>query len=134
MADLSALVTAFYRDLWNRWDDAAVPDVLAEDFSFRGTLGDRTHGCDQWRAYRDKVRRAAPDFTNTVLDLVVQDDRAAARLRFAGTHEGELLGIAPTYRPFAYEGAAFFAGAGGLLADAWVLGDIDGLRRQLQQP
>jgi predicted ester cyclase len=134
MPDLSALVTSFYRDLWNRWDDAAVPHVLAADFSFRGTLGDRTHGRDQWREYRDRVRCAAPDFTNTVLDVVVQGDRAAARLRFAGTHEGELLGIAPTHRSFAYEGAAFFTGAGGLLSDAWVLGDIDGLRRQLQRP
>jgi predicted ester cyclase len=128
MPDLSALVSSFYRDLWNRWDDAAVPDVLAEDFSFRGTLGDRT----QWREYRDKVRRAAPDFTNTVLDLVVQGERAAARLRFTGTHDGELLGIAATHRSFGYEGAAFFTAAGGLLAAAWVLGDIDGLRRQLQ--
>jgi hypothetical protein len=30
-----------------------------------------------------------------------------------------------------YTGAAFFTAANGVLVDAWVLGDLDSLRRQL---
>jgi predicted ester cyclase len=125
------LVTRFYHRLWNEWDDAAVADTLAAGFVFRGSLGDQTKGRDGWRRYRDKVRAGSADFRNEIVDLIVDGDRAAARLRFSGTHSGPLLGLEATGRPFSYAGAAFFTVAGDLLAEAWVLGDLAGLRAQL---
>jgi steroid delta-isomerase-like uncharacterized protein len=125
------LVTQFYQRLWNSWDDEAVERVLSEGFSFRGTLGDETVGRDGWRRYRDTIRRAAPDFTNTIVELIVDGERAAARLNYTGTHRGPLLGVAGIGRAFGYSGAAFFRSSRGQLVGAWVLGDIDGLRRQL---
>ena len=68
--DVRELVERFYRDAWNRWDDAAVDELLAPDFLFRGSLGDEARGRDGFRAYRDKVRAAFPDFHNEVLDVV----------------------------------------------------------------
>lgn len=129
--DVAALVRAFYERLWNVWDDAAVDDVLAGGFVFRGSLGQETVGRDGWRGYRDQVRAAAPDFTNEVVELIVEGDRAAARLRYSGTHRGLMLGLAGSGRSFAYDGAAFFQASGGLLVRAWVLGDLAELRRQL---
>ena len=126
-----SLVRRFYDRLWNAWDDLAVGETLAPDFVFRGSLGQQTTGRDGWRAYRDQVRRGAPDFSNEIVDLVAFADRAAARLLYAGTHRGLLLGIEATGRSFTYSGAAFFTVADGLLREAWVLGDLDGLRRQL---
>jgi predicted ester cyclase len=128
---LRELIGRFYERLWNAWDDRAVDDVLCEDFLFRGSLGQETHGRDGWRAYRDQVRSGAPDFHNEVIELVVGGDRAAARLRYTGTHRGPLLGLAGTGQRFVYEGAAFFRAQSGTLAEAWVIGDLDGLRRQL---
>lgn len=125
------LIALFYDRLWNCWDDAEVDRVLEEDFVFRGSLGQETRGRDGWRRYRDDVRAAAPDFRNEVVELVVAEDRAAARLRYTGTHLGLLLGIPPTGRHFEYSGAAFFAFGRGRLGSAWVLGDLDHLRRQL---
>lgn len=130
-APISDLIVRFYEDLWNAWDDAAVEHVLAADFAFRGTLGAETVGRDGWRSYRDTIRSAAPDFRNEILDLVVDGERGAARLRYTGTHQGPMLGIAATGRPFVYHGAAFFDAHAGLLVRAWVLGDLDGLRQQL---
>src|SRR5690348_1326245 len=60
-AATAALVVRFYEQLWNRWDDAAVDEVLAEGFRFRGSLGNQTIGRDGWRGYRDLTRRYAPD-------------------------------------------------------------------------
>ncbi|MGN6087704.1 MAG: ester cyclase [Actinomycetales bacterium] len=95
MADL---VAAFYNDLWNRWDDAAVDVILI----------------------------------NQIQTLVVDENRAAARLRYRGTHDGPLDGLAATGRRFSYAGAAFFTAAEGQLTSAWVLGDLAGLRQQLE--
>ena len=127
------LVRRFYERLWNEWDDDAVDDTLAPDITFRGSLGTSTTGRDQWRAYRDQIRRSAPDFRNEILALVSDSHSAAARLRYSGTHLGPLLGIPATGRRFAYSGAAFFTTADDLIADIWVLADLDNLRRQLTQ-
>jgi predicted ester cyclase len=131
MTDVSALVHRFYDDLWNAWDDDAVPAVLHPDLRFRGSLGQETVGLDDWRAYRDGVRRGSSDFHNEVVDLVAGGDRAAARLAWSGTHDGPLLGIEGTGRRFSYDGAAFFTARDDLLTEVWVLGDLEGLRRQL---
>jgi predicted ester cyclase len=57
--------------------------------------------------------------------------RAAARLWYTGTHTGVLLDLPATQRRFGYAGAAFFTADGQRLTSAWVLGDLDSLRRQL---
>ncbi len=125
------LVRRFYEDLWNRWDDRAVDDVLAVDFEFRGSLGDVTHGRDEWRTYRDRLRRAVPDFHNEIVELVTSPGRAAARLVLTGHHHGVLLGHQGHGGAIRYEGAAFFRCSSGRLTAAWVLGDLDALRRQI---
>jgi steroid delta-isomerase-like uncharacterized protein len=129
--EISDLVGRFYVDLWNRWDDAAVEQVLAADFGFRGSLGTETQGRDGWRGYRDTIRSGAPDFHNEVVELVCSGDRAAARLYYTGHHTGLLAGIPATGRRFGYAGAAFFTSRAGKLTSAWVLGDLLDLRRQL---
>ncbi|GAA1806696.1 ester cyclase [Planosporangium flavigriseum] len=129
--DIGSLVRRFYEQLWNNWDDSAVEHTLASDFSFRGSLGQQTTGRSGWRAYRDHIRRGSSDFHNQIITLVTDGDQAAARLLYSGTHTGPLLDFPPTGRRFSYSGAAFFTAAAGLLTDAWVLGDLHDLRRQL---
>jgi predicted ester cyclase len=129
--DTRELVERFYRDVWNRWDDAAVEQLLAPGFVFRGSLGDEARGRDGFRTYREKVKAAFPDFHNEIRELVVDGQRAAVRLACRGRHEGEVLGFAPTGALVSYEAAAFFCVEGGYLSEAWVLGDLDGLRAAL---
>lgn len=130
--NVGQLVKMFYQELWNRWDDRAVDSVLAPGFRFRGSLGHETVGITEWRAYRDLVRKGSSDFHNEIVGVVVEGDRAAARLIYSGTHDGPLAGVAATGRSFCYAGAAFFTSQGGLLTSAWVLGDLAGLREQLE--
>jgi predicted ester cyclase len=130
--DIRQLVQAFYAELWNRWDDAAVDTVLAPDFTFRGSLGNEVRGRTGWREYRDLIRAGSSDFHNEVQALLVEGDDAAARLLYSGTHDGPLAGIAPSGARFSYAGAAFFTAHNGRLTSAWVLGDLVRLREQLE--
>jgi len=125
-------VARFYEDVWNRWDDVALVEVVAEEFDFRGSLGDETQGREGFRDYRDRLRAAAPDFRNEVIDLIAGTDRAAVRLRCTGHHRGLLLGLPPTGRAFSFSCAGFLTAAGGRLTSAWVVADLDDLRRQLR--
>jgi predicted ester cyclase len=128
---IGVLVERFYGELWNRWNDSAVEDTLSPGFTFRGSLGQQTSGRQGWRRYRDLVREGSADFHNEIVALVCDGRRAAARLRFTGTHTGPLAGLAATQRRFEYAGAAFFTADERWLTSAWVLGDLDALRRQL---
>jgi len=125
------LIERFYGNVWNRWDDEEVDAVLAADVVFRGSLGDEVGGRDGFRAYRDKVRAAFPDFHNEVLAVLVDGDHAAVRLRCTGRHDGELFGVPATGRQVVYHAAAFLTIDDRQIRGAWVLGDLDALRRQL---
>lgn len=65
-----------------------------------------------------KAFEAFPDFHYDVFDVVVDDDRVAARFRNTGTHEDEFMGIPATGRAFKLEGSDFFR----LDGDAKVVG------------
>jgi predicted ester cyclase len=127
-----ALVRRFYDEAWNRWDDSVVDEILTAGVRFRGSLGDEVVGRDGWRAYRDHLRRAVPDLRNDIVELVADDDHAAARLRYHGHQAGVLLGRMGAGQPITYDGAAFLGFAAGRIASVWVLGDLDALRRQLR--
>lgn len=130
-APIGGLIDRFYSELWNRWNDSAIEDTLSPGFTFRGSLGQETSGRQGWRRYRDLVRSGSADFCNEIVQLVCEGERAAVRLRYTGTHSGVLLGLPATQRRFEYAGAAFFTADQQWLTSAWVLGDLDGLRRQL---
>ena len=121
----------FYSEAWNRWDDGAVDEILTADFFFRGSLGDHARGRDGFRAYRDKVRSAFPDFRNEVCEIVADCERAAVRLRCSGRHSGEMFGLAATGRSVAYDAAAFLRARDAQLCEVWALGDLEQLRSQL---
>jgi predicted ester cyclase len=128
---ITDLVERFYSQAWNRWEDAAVERILTADFVLRGSLGDEAEGREGFRAYRDKVRAAFPDFHNEVSEVVAYGHRAAVRLRCTGRHDGELFGIAPTGLRVAYDAAAFLHSRDSQLCAAWVLGDLEHLKSQL---
>lgn len=126
------LVASFYADIWNRGDLSVIPTLLREDFTFRGSLGAERRGHDGFAAYVAMVRGALADYRCDVLDLVAEDQRAFARMRFSGRHVGELLGVAPSGRKVEWLGAALFTmGDDGRIGDLWVLGDVAALKAQL---
>jgi predicted ester cyclase len=125
------LVRAWYEEMWNRWDETVFGRILDPDVELRGSLG-RTHrGYDGIASYMRFVRDAFPDFHNEI-DATVEDGAAVfARLRYTATHRGPIFGIAPTGRRIEYAGAALFRFRDERIWNVWVLGDVDGLKRQL---
>ena len=76
-------------------------------------------------------REAFPDLQVTVEDLIAEGDKVAARVRFSGTHQGELDGIAPTGRRVDCTGIVISRIEGGKIAEDWANFDDLGLMRQL---
>lgn len=126
------LVTRFYEEVWNRADPAPIPELFHPDCVFRGSLGAERHGHEGLAAYLREVTGALSGYRCEIEALVVEDERAFARMRFSGRHTGEFLGFAPTGRELSWAGAALFACDGGRIRSLWVLGDLAGLRAQLE--
>lgn len=132
--DPATLVRRFYAEIWNRGDEAAAAGILAEDLRFRGSLGSERRGRDGFLAYVREVRGALGGYTCEIESLIVEGDRAAARMRFFGTHRAPFFGVEATGREIVWAGAAFFRIQAERIAEIWVLGDIDGVKAQLGAP
>jgi steroid delta-isomerase-like uncharacterized protein len=128
-----SLVKAFYERIWNAGDLAAAPELLAEGFVFRGSLGSEMVGRGAFGDYVRSVRGALGGYNCEILDCVAEGDRAFARMRFSGMHTGPFRGFQPTGKPVHWHGAALFRLERGLIAELWVLGDLAGLDQVLRQ-
>jgi steroid delta-isomerase-like uncharacterized protein len=143
VATARALVERFYNEVWNQADERAAREILHRDFIFRASLGPERRGPDGFIAYLRAVHAALAGFTCTIeelietqemiemQDLIETQERVAARMLFRGTHRAPLFGVEATGREIVWSGAAFFKINDGLIAELWVLGDIDAVKRQL---
>ena len=77
------------------------------------------------------VRRAFPDLTADIHDVVAAEDRVAVRLTFRATHSGDFLGFAATGRRVEYVSHEFYRVAGRLLAEEWICSDTATLMQQI---
>jgi len=127
------VVESFYADIWNRHDKSKIPTLLCADLTFRGSLGQAKTGHDGFASYLDHVHEVLDEFRCDILDLVIDDPRAFARMRFSGIHRGEVFGYRPTGKRVEWAGAALFIFKGGRVADLWVLGDVHGLLQLLER-
>ena len=64
-------------------------------------------------------------------DVIAEGDKVAARLRFRGTHRGEVQGIAPTGRRVDCTGIVISRMEGGKIAEDWANFDDLGMMQQL---
>lgn len=127
----ATLVRRFYHDVWNRADTNAARALLSPDFRFRASLGPERVGPEGFIDYMLSVHAALGDYTCIIDDLVTESYRAAARMTFRGTHRAPFFGVPATGRTIIWSGAAFFQTNGTRILSAWVLGDVDAVRRQL---
>lgn len=104
------------------------------DFTFRGSLGQTQSGHEGFASYVDFVHAPLGDYGCDLLDLVIENQQALARLRFHGIHRGRFLGYAPTGKRVEWTGTALFTFREDKIADLWVLGDMHGLLQLLEQP
>ena len=131
MTELSAQVERFYRDLWDKHDKAAIPEVLNEDFTFRGSLGQEKKGHIGFAEYVDMVHEALSGYKCIIDAIVVEPSKAFARMTFAGVHAGDFMGYSPSGKKVRWVGCALFTFRGVKIADVWVLGDLESIEAQL---
>ncbi len=125
-------VHKFYEVIWNKHNKEAVPEVLHESFEFRGLLGSKKYGHAGFIEYLDMVHSALGEYKCEIKELISEQSKVFAKMRFSGIHQGEFMGFEPTGRRLVWDGAALFYFNNGKAVSLWVLGDLESLRTQLQ--
>jgi steroid delta-isomerase-like uncharacterized protein len=97
-SELKARVREAWHEAWDKGNVDALDGLLADDFS-RVTHGSGTPLSAT--AYKEQIvatRRAFPDLTTSIDDIVQDGDQLAIFWTSTGTHRDELLGIPTTNR------------------------------------
>ncbi len=101
MSDLKAMMARIIDEAFNEGNVDALDDLISDDFIEHEEL---PPGVPQGKAAPGAMitmmRAAFPDLLVTVEDMLQDGSKVVTRSRFAGTHEGEFMGIAPTGRKF----------------------------------
>jgi steroid delta-isomerase-like uncharacterized protein len=126
-----SVVRRFYEELWNEWRLDVAGEIVAADVRFRGSLGSVLVGREELLRYVERVRAAFPDWHNRIDEILTAEDRVVTRMTWSGTHRGALGEIEPSGAHVEYCGAAFFRLSGGVIQEAWVVGDTQELWQAL---
>jgi steroid delta-isomerase-like uncharacterized protein len=125
------LIGRFHAELLAARDPAVVDEFFAEDFVSHNNPPGFPPGREGVKQFFATFRDAFPDVDVQVDELVASGDMVAVATTFTGTHEGELMGIAPTGRRVSVTGIDMVRIAGGRIVEHRGLTDIVGLMRQL---
>jgi len=129
--DYKSLIRRYYSELWNAWSMTALEELISPGIVFRGSIGTAVKGIEEFKQYVNRIRAAFPDFHNHIEELIGEGEKVVARLRYTGTHRGELFGFSGTGRKVTYQGIAIFQFREGKIVSGYVLGDTESLKHQI---
>jgi predicted ester cyclase len=112
--------------LWNTGELAEIPDLYAPDVIGHFPAGSGLGNLKGYSGVRDtieRVRRAFPDWTETVEDIIVEGDKAVSRYISTGVHMGPFLELAPTGKRVRFNEISIFRVHDGRVAEQWCVTD-----------
>jgi steroid delta-isomerase-like uncharacterized protein len=106
-------------------DEIFAPDFVAHeaDQDIRGPEG--------VRQFILMLRAAFPDLQVTVEDVLAEGDKVVQRWSAHGSHQGELMGLAPSGKRISVAGMTISRFEEGKVAEEWELYDMMGMMQQL---
>ena len=88
-------------------------------------------GADTIKGEIEYFRNAVPDLTYTVEDQIAEGDKVVTRYTARDTHQGELMGIAPTGNRMETQGISITRIEDGKIVEDWEVLDAMGMMQQL---
>ncbi len=124
-----AAALRYLDEAWNKGNLDIIDEIMAPDYA-RYTPAARLDREGQKRRIAG-FRQALPDVHLDIDRIVAEDDQVAFRVVIRGTHQGPLLGVAPTGNFVTISATDIVRFAGGKIVEHWGNMDELGLLRQL---
>jgi len=108
----------------------ALAEVYAEDIVLHEPDED-VRGVEGLKQFVTMIRSAIPDLRITLEEDIAEGDKVVSRWRAQGTHQGELMGIAPTSNQVMITGITIHRIEDGKIVEEWENWDALGLMQQI---
>jgi steroid delta-isomerase-like uncharacterized protein len=125
------LIRAYVETIFNQRQVDRAEELVAPDYVDHAALPGQAPGLEGAKRKWAMYLAGLPDLQVTIEELVAEDDKVAVRRSYAGTHQGELLGIPATGKQVRLGGISIFRLAGGKIAEHWEQLDRLALLQQL---
>ena len=124
------LVRRYIEEVWNGHDLDAIDELVSpEYFNHAASTAEYQRGGAKLAV--EWLLSVFPDHRFDIEDAAAEGDTVAVRGTMGGTHEGDLMGIAPTGKRVAVQQTHWFRVADGKVAEHWAVRDDLGMMRQL---
>ena len=110
--------------------DDALEEVYADTFVMHEPDED-VRGIEGLTQFVSTIRSALPDLRVTLEEDIAEREKVVSRWRAQGTHQGELMGIAPTGNEVAITGITIHRIEDGKIVEEWENWDALGLMQQI---
>jgi steroid delta-isomerase-like uncharacterized protein len=128
-----AFVRRWYEDLFNPGNPDVADEIIAQNHAHHDpALPDVPSGPEGQKQIVDLYRSAFPDAHITIEDQMAEGDRVVTRWTGRGTHQGELMGIAPTGNRVTVTGITIDRISGGKIVETWDNYDALGMMQQIR--
>jgi len=124
------LVRRFFEDFCNGRNRSAANEILAPDHVYHDPQVPTANG-PEGMAQAIAVYQEGVNGNWDVQDIFSTGDRVAARWIGRGTHNSEIMGIAPTGKKVEVQANSIFRIENGKIAENWTVWDTLGFLRQL---
>jgi steroid delta-isomerase-like uncharacterized protein len=129
-----AVVDRVRAEVYNTGNFDVMPEIFAEGYLHGSANGPDAIGIAEGARRIGGFVTALPDLEWTFDEVIAEGDRVAARWTTRGTHDGDLLGFAPTGKPVEFTGISFFTVGCGKVVEFQTEMDAGGLLEQVGAP
>jgi steroid delta-isomerase-like uncharacterized protein len=126
-----AVVDRIRTEVYNMGNFDVMPEIFADGYLHGSANGPDAIGIAEGARRIGGFVTALPDLEWTFDDVIAEGDQVAARWTTRGTHDGDLLGFAPTGKPVEFTGISFFTVRCGKVVEFQTEMDAAGLLEQV---
>jgi predicted ester cyclase len=132
--EMIAVADRVRAEVYNAGNFDVMPEVFAGGYLHGSANGPDAIGIAEGARRIGGFVTALPDLQWMFDDVIAEGDRVAARWTTRGTHDGDLLGFAPTGNPVEFTGISFFTVRCGKVVEFQTEMDAVGLLEQVGAP
>lgn len=128
-----AIVRRYTEEGWGKKNLEVVDELVATDMVDHNPIGmmEQKQGAEGVKSTIIMLQSAFPGFTISIDEMLADKDKVAIRWTIRGTHQGTLMGMAPTGKSVSWSGVNILRITGGKIVEESGMADIAGLMQQL---
>ena len=126
-----AIVRRLYEEAISQNKPEVFDEIMSADIVDHAPFPDQAPGLEGFKGVFAMVLSAFPDYHSTVEDQIAEGDKVVTRFISEGTHQGELMGIAPTGNRVRVTGIDIDRVEEGKIVEHWSEADLLGMMTQL---